>query len=224
MFHEGCGDLAGKVCVAAGVVGERVEDRELRGCDSDGEPCRRLWLLLNQRERSGEEAGELVLLARFRLEHDEQAYGVHRVSFSVAVGSITRVGPYGPPGGATGPPCTSCGRGARSSCRWARVALTRGLVGCDTRGRGAGGKRDGGAGQFGQAAAADGELADLADPALVDVERPAVGAQAGVDRADTAGGGDGRAAEQRQRAVRGDRVTGDCARAGVDGEQEPPGV
>src|SRR5215469_104945 len=107
--------------------------------------------------------------------------------------------------------CHSPGPG----CAWGRL-----LGDDDAGGGGAGGQRGGGGGQFGQGAAGDGERADGADLAFVDVQVAAVGAEAGVDRAGAAGGADWRAARQGQRAVGGDLVAGDRAGSGVDGEQD----
>src|SRR6266700_5074821 len=116
-----------------------------------------------------------------------------------------------------------CGRppGPGAWCPRPRVALVNALAGDDAGGRGAGGQRDRGGGQLGQVATGDGEDADGADPALIDKQGAAVGAEAGVDRADAAGGADRRAAQQGQRPAGGDRVAGDGAGSGVHGEQEP---
>src|SRR5215472_16635295 len=67
-----------------------------------------------------------------------------------------------------------------------------GLIGDDACGGGAGGQRDRGAGQLGQVAAVDGELADGADLAFIDVQEPSIGAQPGIDGA---GGADRGAAQ-----------------------------
>jgi hypothetical protein len=64
------------------------------------------------------------------------------------------------------------------------------------------GSEVGGAGQLGQGAVVDGERADCADPAVVDEQVAAVGAEPCIDRADPAGLADRGAAQQRQRAVR----------------------
>jgi hypothetical protein len=52
--------------------------------------------------------------------------------------------------------------------------------------------------------ALDGERADGADPALIDEQVTAVGAQPGIDRPDPAGLADRGAAQQDQRAARGE--------------------
>src|ERR1700751_295125 len=84
----------------------------------------------------------------------------------------------------------------------------RELVDRDACGRGAGGQRERGGAQFGQVAAVDGERTDLADPALIDVQEAAVGAEPGVDAPDAASLADRGADEQGQRAIGGDLVAG----------------
>jgi chloride channel protein, CIC family len=93
-----------------------------------------------------------------------------------------------------------------------------GLAHRDAGRRGAGGQGGGRAGQLGQRAAADGEGADGGDPALVQEQVPAAGAEPGVDGADARRRRDRGAAEQGQPAVRGDLVAGDGARPGVHRE------
>lgn len=88
----------------------------------------------------------------------------------------------------------------------------------DAGGGGAGGKRHGSL--VGQLTAVDREHAESVDSALIDVQRPTVRAQPGVDRADACLRADLGGAQQRQRAVRGDRVARDAARSRVDREQE----
>jgi hypothetical protein len=69
----------------------------------------------------------------------------------------------------------------------APVGTDRELVHDDACGRGAGGQGRRGGGQLGQVAALGGERADGADPALIDEQVTAVGAQPGIDRPDPAG-------------------------------------
>jgi hypothetical protein len=66
----------------------------------------------------------------------------------------------------------------------------------------------------------DGKRADGADPALVDEQVGTVLAEAGVNRAQAAGGANLCIGQQGQRAGWGDRVTGDRAGRGVHGERE----
>src|SRR5262245_59521115 len=54
--HEGRGDAAGEVGLAAGLVGEGVEDAEGRGPQAEGEPGDRCRLLLDDRQTAVEEA------------------------------------------------------------------------------------------------------------------------------------------------------------------------
>ena len=95
----------------------------------------------------------------------------------------------------------------------------RELADDDACGHSAGGQRE--ATQPGQAAAADGERADGAGRALIDIQDAAVRAQPGVDRADPVTAADRGAAQQGQRAVSSDPVAGDRAGPGVHGEQVP---
>src|SRR5690242_3553850 len=99
-------------------------------------------------------------------------------------------------------------------------SVGEGLAGDDAGRGGAGGELGRGGGQLGQGAAGDGEDADRADLALIDVQVAAVGTEPGDDGADAAGGGDGGAAEQGELAAGGDREAGDRAGRGVHGEQE----
>ena len=107
-----------------------------------------------------------------------------------------------PAGGAPRPAsgCSRCRRLARRGRRGVGCvtgaaagperyrSVWRELADGDARGRGAGGQRERGRAQFGQVVAVDGERADLGDPALIDVQEAAVGAEPGVDGADPAGG------------------------------------
>jgi hypothetical protein len=105
---------------------------------------------------------------------------------AVAVGAVPKivmtpcgiVSDAGRPGGIADGPCDR----SRGNLTVAPVCPARELADHDACGRGVGGQRGRGAGQLGQAAAVDGERADGADPALIDIQEAAVGAQPGVDR------------------------------------------
>src|SRR6266542_704271 len=76
--HQGVGDPTRQVGLPARVVGEGVEDAELRRPEADREPRDRRRLLLDQRQASLEEAGHLRLLAGLGDQANEQPYRDHR--------------------------------------------------------------------------------------------------------------------------------------------------
>jgi hypothetical protein len=108
------------------------------------------------------------------------------------------------------------GHDAPGHCR----CTTSQLVDDDARRRCAGRERCRGAGQLSKVAPLHGEGAHGADAALVDIKRPAIGAQAGVNCANAPGRTDRSAAEQDQGPVRCDPVAGNITRRGVHREQE----
>jgi hypothetical protein len=91
----------------------------------------------------------------------------------------------------------------------APACLARELADDDACGRGAGGQRERGGTQLGQAAAVDGERGDRVGLGLIDIQEAAVRAQPGVDRAGIGPAGRRAGRQQGQRAVGGDLVGGD---------------
>jgi hypothetical protein len=80
--HQGGGHLATKVGLATGVVGEGVEDAELRWAETDREPGDGCWFLLHQGQASLQEAGYLSFLAGLGDQANKQPHrNYHRSPF-----------------------------------------------------------------------------------------------------------------------------------------------
>src|SRR5215211_216297 len=75
--HERGRHPAPKVGLAARVVGEGVEDAELRWAKADREPGDGRWFLLYQGQAALKEAGHLGLLARLDDQANQQPHGNH---------------------------------------------------------------------------------------------------------------------------------------------------
>src|SRR5207245_1281497 len=74
-----------EVRLAPGLVRERVEDRKTRRGQTHGKPRRRLRLVLDEGQRTLEEPFEVIFLARFCFQCDQQAYGDHLVLLCCSV-------------------------------------------------------------------------------------------------------------------------------------------
>src|ERR1700677_2586255 len=74
--HQGLGDLAIKVRIAAGLARKGVEDAEDVRTHPERKPCGRLRLLVHKRKGADQEVGDLLLLARLCFEmHIERVFG-----------------------------------------------------------------------------------------------------------------------------------------------------
>src|SRR5690348_9630867 len=79
-LHEGGGDGAVKMRLAARGGREEVGNSEGRRVNLDREPGGRLGLGLSQRQGGREKPGELILLSRLGLHRDEKSHGDHVLS------------------------------------------------------------------------------------------------------------------------------------------------
>jgi hypothetical protein len=72
-----------RVRLAAGLVGEGVEDAERRRAKADRVPDERGRLVVDERQRALEEPGDLLLLAGHGVEANEQSDSDHQALPSV---------------------------------------------------------------------------------------------------------------------------------------------
>src|SRR5690242_10062472 len=105
-LHQRSGDRAVQMSLAPRCIGKNVNNPQGRGPDLDGEPGGRLGLGLRKRQGVGKKRGELVFLAWFSLQRDQQSDRDHRYLLS-----------FGghPPAGWTGVRSPGLG-GRRTSC------------------------------------------------------------------------------------------------------------
>jgi len=79
-LHEGFGDGAGEVSLAAGFVFEGVEDGEGGGAEAEGEPDGRGGFLVGELQALFEEGSDLIGFAGLGFETGEQSDGWHEES------------------------------------------------------------------------------------------------------------------------------------------------
>src|SRR5690242_18376749 len=83
-LHQRSGDRAVQMSLAPRCIGKNVNNPQSRGPDLDGEPGGRLGLGLRKRQGAGKKRGELVFLAWFSLQCDQQSDRDHGYLLSSA--------------------------------------------------------------------------------------------------------------------------------------------
>src|SRR5262245_53676269 len=70
--HQGLGDRSSQMTLTSRLIGERVEDRERRGSEPQGEPHERRGFLVGESEALVQELGDFLLLPGFGFETSEE--------------------------------------------------------------------------------------------------------------------------------------------------------